>query len=156
MTIAQLPVEADVCVLIYDWYRRLDAHAPAAEYLPLLADDVRLVFPEATLQGKDAYLAWYQGGQGMPGVINLFFDEVHELKRVDVAVRGADAGSWRADVLIVVKWEARRWTAPQPKSTYLGFDAWQRWTLGLSTDGAPVIREYIVDRLEKLQGSADL
>ena len=58
--------------------------------------------------------------------------------------------------VIVVKWEARRWTPPQAKSAYLGFDAWQRWTVGLSVDGRPVVREYIVDRLEKLQGSVDL
>jgi len=156
MTIAPLPTEAQVKTLIYDWYRKLDQHAPLADYLPLLADEVTLVFPEATLHGKDAYSAWYQGGQGMPGVINLFFDEVHELKRIDAALHGDDLSSWRADVLVVVKWEARKWSAPNPKSVYLGFDAWQRWKLCVLPDGRLAIREYIVDRLEKLQGSADL
>jgi hypothetical protein len=152
-----MPSEADVRLIAHDWYRKLDAHAPTAEYLPLLDDACRLVFPEATLIGKDGFAAWYEGGkQNLPGVVNLFFDEKHELKRVDVAITGNDLASWRADLLIVVKWEARRWTPPQAKSAYLGFDAWQRWTVGLSADGRPVVREYIVDRLEKLQGSVDL
>jgi hypothetical protein len=155
--ISSLPSEADVRVLVYDWYRKLDAHAATAEYLPLLDDACQLVFPEATLVGKDGFAAWYQGGaKGLPGVINLFFDEIHELKRVDIALHGNDPGAWSAELLLVVKWEARRWTPPQPKSAYLRFDAWQRWTLRLATDGRLVIREYIVDRLEKLQGSADL
>jgi len=155
---APLPSQSDVDVFVYDWYRKLDSHVPVDEYLPLLSDDCELVFPEATLQGKDGYAAWYRGGaRGMPGVINLFFDEVHELKRIDVAISGSDSrDSWRADLLIVVKWQAHRWAPPKPKSDYLAFDAWQRWTLRLAQTGKPVIQQYIVDRLEKLQGSADL
>jgi hypothetical protein len=155
-----LPTHAEIQTLVYDWYRKLDSHVPVDEYLPLLSDDgTLLIFPEATLEGKDAFIAWYQGGSEkfkLPGVINLFFDEVHELKRVDVAISGNDPASWRADVLIVVKWQAHRWAPPKAKSEYLGFDAWQRWTVRLSPAGKPVIRQYIVDTLEKLQGSADL
>jgi hypothetical protein len=151
-----LPTEGDVRVLVYNWYRKLDQHLPVEDYLPLLSDDCRMVFPEETLNGKDAFSAWYRGGQNLPGVINLFFDEVHELKHVDVALTGASAREWQAAILIVVKWEARRWAAPDPKSAYLAFDAWQRWTIVLSGDNRPVIREYIVDRLEKLAGSVDL
>jgi len=157
MVSATLPNEDAVRVLAYEWYRKLDTHAPLQDYLALLADDCRMVFPEATLTGKDSFSAWYQGGaQNLPGVINLFFDEKHEVKRLDVKLSGDKPSDWQADVLIVVKWEARRWTPPRPTSDYLGFDAWQRWTVRLSADGRPVVRDYIVDRLEKLQGSADL
>jgi hypothetical protein len=157
MVKATLPSEDAVRVLVYEWYRKLDGHAPLSEYLALLADDCRMVFPEATLTGKDSFAAWYQGGaNNFPGVINLFFDEKHEVKRVDVKLVDNEPSNWQADVLIVVKWEARRWTPPRANSDYLGFDAWQRWTVRLSSDGKPVVRDYIVDRLEKLQGSADL
>src|SRR5690349_10758907 len=104
---AALPTQSDIRGLVYEWYRKLDYHAPVDEYLPLLSDeDVMLVFPEATLHGKDAYAAWYQGESEkfkLPGVINLFFDEVHELKQVNITISGNDRASWRADVLIVVK-----------------------------------------------------
>jgi hypothetical protein len=152
------PGEADVRSFVYDWYRLLDRHAELNQYIPLLSGaDAVMVFPEARLEGVDAFSAWYRGGSqkfNLPGVINQFFDEVHELKRVDVSLSGT--GGWRAEVLIVVKWEARRWKPPNPKSEYLAFDAWQRWVLKLSPAGRPVIQQYIVDKLEQLQGSADL
>jgi len=157
MVTATLPTENSVRVLVYEWYRKLDQHAPLLECLAMLADDCRLVFPDVTLTGKESFAAWYQGGaQNLPGVVNLFFDEKHEVKRVDVKLSGIQPSEWQANVLVVVKWEARRWTPPRPNSDYLGFDAWQRWTVGLSVDGRPVVRDYIVDLLEKLQGSADL
>lgn len=160
MSDAALPTHADVRALVYDWYRKLDVHAPVEEYLPLLADNgAKLVFPEATLEGKDGFVAWYQGGSEklkLPGVINLFFNEVHELKSLEVTISGDDSENWRADVLIVVKWEAHRWEAPKATSDYIAFDAFQRWTVRASHTGKPVIQEYIVDALEKLQRSVDL
>jgi hypothetical protein len=89
------PIEAEIRALVYDWYRKLDVHAPVEEILPALAEDATMVFPESTLSGLDAFKAWYQGGSAgsaLPGVINLFFDERHELKRVDIAVNGSGAG----------------------------------------------------------------
>jgi hypothetical protein len=156
-----LPSVADVRRLVYAWYRLLDAHADVTEYLPYLSSTrLEMVFPEATLQGVEAFAAWYSGGSpkfNLPGVTNIFFDEVHELKCLDITLTGAaDAGAWRADLLIVVQWEAHRWKPPRARSEYLGFDAWQRWVLTLSPEGKPVVEQYIVDALEKLQGSADL
>jgi hypothetical protein len=156
-----LPTASDVRDMIYAWYRLLDGHVDVKEYLPYLHPSrLKMVFPEATLQGVDAYRAWYMGGVpkfDLPGVINIFFDEVHELKRIDITLAGTDdPATWQADVLIVVKWEARRWKPPAPKSEYLGFDAWQRWVLTLSPQGKPVVEQYIVEKLEKLQGSVDL
>jgi hypothetical protein len=154
--------EGDVRAFVYSWYRLLDQHAPVEDYFPLLAgDDAELVFPEATLRGTDAFAAWYRGGSpkfpALPGVTNVFFDEVHELKRVDVSLAKDEPNTGDcAHVLIVVKWEAHRWTAPKAKSDVLRFDAWQRWTIALSPAGLPVIRQYIVDKLEALAGSATL
>jgi hypothetical protein len=152
--------EATVRDLVYTWYRLLDQHAPVEEYLPLLSEDVQLVMPEATLDGIEAFTAWYQGGStkyALPGVVNQFFDEVHELKRVDISLdSGATEGDGHATVLIVVRWEAHRWAPRKARSDVLRFDAWQRWVVTRSAQGRPVIRQYIVDRLEPLQGSAAL
>jgi hypothetical protein len=156
-----LPSQADIRAFVYAWYRKLDIHAPVEELLAGLSDTAEMVLPETTLRGIDAFKAWYQGGNdklNLPGVINLFFDEKHELKRVDVSVAAnADGSSWRAEVSIVVRWEARRWRPPAAKSDYLGFDAWQRWVVKLRPDtNTPVIERYIVDALEPLQGSVSL
>jgi hypothetical protein len=132
MAQSSLPTEDDIRSFVYDWYRKLDVHADLQEYEPFLSqDDLQMVFPEAKLEGVRALGAWYRGGDAefdLPGVINSFFDEVHELKRVDVSISSAqDARNWRAKVLIVVKWEAHRWKPPAAKGDYLCFDAWQRW-----------------------------
>lgn len=156
-----VPTESDVRAFVYDWYRKLDAHADVKQYVPLLSDsELEMVLPEATLKSVEAFSAWYCGKPAkfsLPGVTNIFFDEVHELKRVDVSIMGTDtASTWQANVLIVVKWEAHRWLPPKPKSEYLGFDAWQRWVLKIADGGRMVVTHYIVDKLEKLQGSVDL
>jgi hypothetical protein len=156
-----LPSELDVRAFVYEWYRKLDAHADVKQYVPLLSDsELEMVFPEATLRDVEAFSAWYCGKPAkfsLPGVTNIFFDEMHELKRVDVSITGTDtASTWQAIVLIVVKWEAHRWTPPKAKSEYLGFDAWQRWVLKIGQGGAMVVTQYVVDKLEKLEGSADL
>jgi hypothetical protein len=154
------PDEADIRAFVYAWYRLLDQHAPVEEYYPFLAgDEVELVLPEVTLNGTEAFAAWYRGGSkkfNLPGVVNVFFDEVHELKRVDISFDGARKAGSYASVLIVVKWEAHRWTPPKARSDVLRFDAWQRWVMALSPQGRPVIRQYIVDKLELLAGSAEL
>jgi len=153
------PSAADVRRLVYDWYGKLDVHAPVAKLLPALAETAKLILPETTLEGLEAFTAWYQGGSAafdLPGVINIFFDERHELRRVDISIIDG-AEPWRAEVGIVVRWEARRWKPPASRSDYLAFDAWQRWVVGQhSRTGQPVIQEYIVDALEPLQGSAAL
>ena len=92
-----LPTALDVRAFVYDCYRRLDAHAEVEQYVTLLADsDLDLVFPEATLNDADAFAAWYSGRPekfNLPGVTTIFFDEVHELKRVDVFLSGSDSTS---------------------------------------------------------------
>jgi hypothetical protein len=158
---AEVPAEAAVRAFVYDWYRLLDEHAPVEQYLPLLSDDVELVLPEVTLTGPEAFAAWYRGGSetfsSLPGVVNVFFDEVHELKRVDISLDdGAPGAGGHASVLVVVRWEAHRWTPPNARSDVLRFDAWQRWVLELSPQGRPLLRRYIVDKLEPLQGSGAL
>ena len=42
-----------------DWYHKLDVHAPLV-ILPMLADELEMKFPEASLRGQAAS-AWYEG-----------------------------------------------------------------------------------------------
>ena len=143
----------EIVAFARDWYRKLDEHVPAAEIVPLVAEEgLAFHLPEGVLTSRDAFRAWYEGGQGMPGVINVFFDEVHTLELVET--------TWandRARVRVVVNWQFRRWRPPAPRSEWCGFDAYQRWEMIRSpTTGRPVIVQYIVDELRPMPGSRPL
>jgi hypothetical protein len=146
--------QAEVQDLASVWYKKLDVHAPVEEFIPLLASEgLRMVFPEATLSGWQKFSDWYKGGDGLPGVINIFFDEVHEVKSVENTVTGDDAAS----VKVVVKWEASVWNAPDAKSKRIVLDAYQTWEVVRSKEsGKPVVITYIVDELKYYEGSAKL
>ena len=80
--------EAEIGPFVTAWYLALDQHAPAEECLKLVADDVQMIFPEKTLHGSRDFAAWYAGGayadgEVAPGVINIFFDENHNVVSVE-------------------------------------------------------------------------
>ena len=127
------------------WYDLLDVHAPESEVVPLVHPEAEMVFPEATLQGLEAFKGWYHD------VTHRFFDEVHVVKDV---VTGEAAGG-RAPVQVVVNWQARIWDPPARNSVWLGFDAYQTWEVAEGPDGLQ-ISKYVVDRLEPMPGSASL
>jgi hypothetical protein len=139
--------EAEVQACAKEWYRLLDVHAPMVDILPMLATDgIQMKFPEATLTSLAEFEGWYQG------VIRIFFDEVHEVKKCDVTVSGDTA---TAD--IIVKWEASVWNPPARFSKRIVLDAYQTWTLKRSpVTGAPVVVTYSVDELKYHEGSATL
>lgn len=116
------------------WYLALDIHAPEADIVRLLADDgLKMIFPEKTLEGLNDFLAWYRGGTtadgtDMPGVINIFFDENHNVASVTAKVNGTSA-----EVDVIVAWQASWFTPPAAKSKRTSMDATQRWTLQPST-----------------------
>ena len=130
-----------------NWYKLLDVHAPITDFLPMLdADDLEMVFPEATLKGAAAFSEW------LAGVVRIFFDEEHTVKEVTSSI----STDGTADVKVVVNWKARRWQAPAATADKLDFDAYQTWIMKRSESGAPVIVKYIVDDLKALPGSAAL
>ena len=133
--------------LARDWYLKLDVHAPMVELLPMLLDKgMEMRFPEGILKGWAEFEGWYQG------VTRIFFDEVHELKEVNVTISGDTA-----NVKVVVNWQARRWKPPAAKSEWLGFDAYQTWEVKRSRETQkPVIATYIVDELRPMKGSVAL
>lgn len=139
--------ESAITSLVSRWYQALDRHDDLEEVLPFLVDDgLEMRFPEATARGHEGFRAWYDA------VTHRFFDEVHTLTRVAVGQITPDG----ADVDVVVNWQARIWDAPAPTSAWLGFDAYQTWRVVPGDDGAPLIRTYVVDRLDPMPGSAAL
>jgi hypothetical protein len=137
--------EQQIKQFVDDWYLKLDVHAPVAEVLPLLSSEIEMQLPETTLHGLDQFKTWYDR------VIHTFFDEVHEMQKLDINI-----ASDRADLELVVRWEASRWNAPAPQSDRLRFDAAQRWVIKRSHLSEPAIVTYIVDSLTPLEGSANL
>lgn len=139
--------ESEVRQFVNDWYQKLDVHAPISEILPLLAgENLEMQLPETTLHGLDEFNSWYDR------IIHTFFDEVHTLQTLDITTTRD-----RAEVQLVVRWEASRWKAPAPKSERLAFDAAQRWVVTRSPiTQEPVIVTYIVDSLTPLPGYPNL
>lgn len=131
--------------LVVQWYEALDRHAPFEELARrVVSDGLVMTFPEGTVEGLDAFREWYGT------VTHRFFDEVHEVRSVTV---GPGAGGLA--VAVVVNWQTRVWTPPAACSRWLGFDAHQTWTVVLE-DGTARIRDYVVDRLVPMPGSAAL
>ncbi|MDH3673985.1 MAG: hypothetical protein OES12_00710 [Anaerolineae bacterium] len=143
---APLTVE-EVQKLAEDWYLKLDVHAPMVEVLPMLSGNgLEMKFPEATLRSLAEFESWYQG------VIRIFFDEVHEVKKCDVTLSGD-----KATVDIIVKWEASVWKPPARNSERIMLDAYQTWVVErLVETEQPVIAVYTVDELKYHEGSATL
>jgi hypothetical protein len=111
------------------WYLALDQHIPAADCANLVADDVEMVFPEKSLHGIGDFKAWYAGGaysdgEQTLGVINIFFDENHNVVSVNSNIAGD-----QATLQVVVAWQASWFTPPAPKSKRVSLDAVQEWTV---------------------------
>ncbi len=139
--------DLDVNKIVYDWYNKLDVHAPVEELIPLLVSEgLMMQFPEGTFSSHEEFRAWYSR------VTNLFFDEVHNMRMLSYELDGE-----RADVKLVVNWQAHIWNPPAAKSKWLGFDAHQTWVVKRDEKtGKAVIATYIVDSLDPMEGSASL
>ena len=124
----------DIKNFVTAWYKALDQHVPPAECARLVADDnLEMIFPEKTLHGVSDFLAWYAGGTysdgtTAPGVINIFFDENHNVVSVDGQISGN-----QATLEVVVAWQASLFEAPAAKSKRVSLDATQRWVVRVSS-----------------------
>jgi hypothetical protein len=127
--------------LIDTWFRRLTDKAPVAEMLTLLdPDSLTMVFPEGSFSGEDGFRTWYAA------VTARYFDQVHELRVLDVELHGE-----RGDVDLTVDWQARIWQPPDPYSGWTGGHATQHWTVR-RRNGAAVITDYRVIAIHELTG----
>jgi hypothetical protein len=135
--------------MVVDWYRALDVHKPLVDVLQYVSEsELEMVFPEATLRSLAEFEGWYQT------VIRVFFDEVHTMRELNVSL--SPDGS-RADVKLVVYWEASRWNPPAANSERLMMDAYQTWVVKRSpASGKAVITRYVVDELKLKEGSVPL
>jgi hypothetical protein len=140
--------EAEVKTLAIDWYEKLTKKVPLNQYIPLLAkQNLKMEFPNGNLIVEwNSFQNWYEQ------VTNTFFDQIHILKHLEVKTIGD-----RAEVQIVVHWEASMWQPPAAKSQRIVLDAFQNWVVRRSlTTQLPVIQTYIVERFEYAAGSARL
>ncbi|WP_433889500.1 nuclear transport factor 2 family protein [Streptomyces sp. CA-111067] len=128
------------------WYQALDRHDPLAAVTPYLADEGLVMnFPEGRSRGIAGFAQWYEA------VTHRFFDEEHTVLKVEVQQVREDT----ADVLVVVNWQTKVWNPPAAASVWMGFDAYQSWTVQLGEAG-PRILTYTVDALTPMPGSPDL
>jgi hypothetical protein len=113
------------------WYVALDLHVPVQECLSFASDGVQMVFPEKTLHSINDLAAWYAGGtysdgEAAPGVINIFFDEAHNVVSVEPL---NDLSDEAVSLKVVVAWQASLFVAPEAKSRRVALDATQHWTI---------------------------
>jgi hypothetical protein len=130
MTDHDLFSDANLQAFAAAWYLALDQHAPTATCEALLvADGLRMIFPEKTLHGLGDFAAWYAGGtygdgETAPGVMNIFFDESHTVLSVEVQRDGAGAV-----VDVIVGWQASWFVPPEARARRTSMNATQRWTV---------------------------
>lgn len=129
--------EAQITRLATAWLQALDMHVPVEDCAKFLADSgLEMVFPEKTLHGLSDFKAWYAGGTyedgtTAPGVINIFFDETHNLHRVEPRIDGDVA-----EVRVILGWQASWFEPPAAKSKRTSLQATQQWTLRRSDKNA--------------------
>lgn len=146
-TMAGTLTKEEIADLADRWYKALDVHAPIEELYGMLLDEGNeMLWPEGPTHGHAEFKGWYDR------VTRLFFDEVHTITKVESRIDGDSA-----EVEVVVNWQAKTWNPPEPKSKWLGFDAYQTWVVVRSPEtGAPVIKRYAVDKLDPMAGSESL
>jgi hypothetical protein len=135
------PARWEVTDLAAAWFRGLVDKAPPEVMLAMLDPaGSTLVFPEGTFTGEDGFRAWYDT------VTSRYFDQIHELRTVDVDCRPGGA-----EVRLTVDWQARTWQPPAAYSEWIGATARQHWSVRRADTG-PVITGYRVLALEPMTG----
>lgn len=108
------------------WYQVLDFHLPIEECYKLLADkDLVMTFPDGDIKDLASFKKWYDR------VINIFFDENHNVVSVEAKINGDTA-----DLDVVVAWQASVWEPPAAKSKRVSLDATQKWKVRKSDKNA--------------------
>lgn len=108
------------------WFLALDEHVPVEEAYSFLADDgLNMQFPDGDIRDFASFKAWYDR------VTNLFFDEIHSVHSVEGTIAGD-----RAELRVVVAWQASWFDPPAAKSKRTSMDATQDWTVRRSGKNA--------------------
>ena len=119
------------------WFQALDEHLPLEEVSRFLTDTgLEMRFPEKPLRGLDEFAIWYAGGyysdgQKAPGVINIFFDEEHNVVSVKAVISGD-----QADLDVVAAWTTLWITPPKPTAKRIALDSVHKWHVRASNRNA--------------------
>jgi len=134
--------EWDVKELVFSWFRKITSKVPVEELLSMLnSEELEMKFPEETLQSYDDFKKWYET------VTNKFFNQVHEVKMLDVEVSGD-----KAAVKLIVNWQAETWEPPSPFSQRDGSYVHQSWIVKKDAKtGKPVITTYHVGEFDPME-----
>lgn len=129
--------EENVRNLILDWYHATNEHLPGAELELMLADNVRMSYPNRpeVIEGIPAFREWYAD------VLVKYFDETHVVESWDIAIEDDTAVA-----VVVVRWETRSWTPGSRASEYAAYLSRQRFRIARSpVDGRVQIHEKHVE-----------
>lgn len=119
--------EQNIQNFVAAWYYALDVHAPIEECYRFLADDGLVMrFPDGDIRDFASFKTWYDR------VTNIFFDENHNVVSVAIARQDGE----RADLDVVVAWQASFWIPPAAKSRRTSMDATQKWSVRRSNKNA--------------------
>jgi hypothetical protein len=143
-----LLTESEVKQLAADFYAKLDAHAPVEECTPFLAFDeegFKMQFPSGlTVQNREEFNQWYDGA------INVYFDEIHQVKEIKVM-----PSSDHAEVEAIIHWEGSSWKPTAAHSKRVVVDAHHSWIVTrVPETQKPIFKSYIVHKFDFAEGSA--
>lgn len=129
--------------LVFQWFKKLTDHAPVEEMIAMLSSrSLTMKFPEVSFTTEADFRNWYKT------VTNKFFDQVHEVKTLDITIDGP-----KANVFLVVNWQARTWEPPDGYSKWEGVYAHQTWIVERDPEnGDPVISMYAVTDFDPMDG----
>lgn len=132
--------ETQVKNTILGWYHGTNEHVPVAQLEQMLADDVRMSYPNSPepIIGIPAFRKWYAD------VLHKYFDETHAVEWWDIDVDGDTA-----QARVIVRWETRSLPIGDRVSQYAAFLSGQRFVVSRYPDSARVvIREKHVETFE--------
>lgn len=131
----------EVKTLVFEWFRRITIKVPVETVLPMLSSEhLEMRFPDSTITSYDDFKQWYAT------VTHQFFNQVHEIKTLDIRIDGA-----KAIVNLVVNWQAETWTPPEARSKREGFYIYQNWIVRRdSKSEQAVIERYEVGEFEDM------
>lgn len=108
------------------WFLALDQHVPIGQAYGFLADEgLNMQFPDGDIRDYASFERWYDR------VTHLFFDEIHTVHSVDGTLLGD-----RAELRVVVAWQASWFEPPAARSKRTSMDATQDWTVRRSAKNA--------------------
>jgi len=133
----------EVKELVYAWFKKLTDKASADELAAMLSgESLEMKFPDDTLRSLADFRVW------LKKVTVIFFDQVHDVLHLDVRLDGE-----KADVNLIVNWQARTWTPPAAYSELTGFNVHQHWVVVRDPrSGKPVVSVYHVGAFDKMKG----